>query len=190
MQHDGALQGAGFHGPAPLRAIAYNRGMNAQLGLLVVCQSLYLVNNITFIAINGLVGLALAPQAWMATLPIMGYVLGGALSTGLVARTQRRDQLHRARRQLDLLRDQDLASVDLRVVVNRFEKGLLRTVKPADLQKALGRDIAYTVTNEPAVMHPAIERGVPISDIKRKSAVGKDIDMLDAGIAAALGRER
>lgn len=92
MQHDGALQGAVFHGPAPLRAIAYNRGMNAQLGLLVVCQSLYLVNNITFIAINGLVGLALAPQAWMATLPIMGYVLGGALSTGLVARTQRRSR--------------------------------------------------------------------------------------------------
>jgi len=40
------------------------------------------------------------------------------------------------------------------------------------------------------VMHPAIERGVPLSDIKRKSAVGRDIDMLDAGIAAAFGRER
>ncbi|WP_395624007.1 CpaE family protein [Sphingomonas daechungensis] len=98
--------------------------------------------------------------------------------------------LHRARRQLDLLREQDLASVDLRVIVNRFEKGLLRSVKPADVQKALGRDVSYTVTNDPGVMVPAIERGVPISDIKRKSAVGKDIDMLEAGLAAAFGRER
>jgi pilus assembly protein CpaE len=98
--------------------------------------------------------------------------------------------LHRARRQLDLLREQDLASVDLRVVVNRFEKGLLRTVRPADVQKALGRDIAYTIANDPAVMHPAIERGVALSEIKRKSAVGKDIDSLEAGVAAALGRER
>ena len=47
-------------------------------------------NNVTFIAINGLVGLNLAPLGWMATLPVMGYVVGGALSTGLVARTQRR----------------------------------------------------------------------------------------------------
>ena len=98
--------------------------------------------------------------------------------------------LHRARRQLDLLRDQDLASVDLRIVVNRFEKGLLRSIKTADVQQVLGRDIAYTVANDPAVMHEAIERGVPISDIKRKSAVGKDIDVLDAGIAGAFGRER
>jgi pilus assembly protein CpaE len=98
--------------------------------------------------------------------------------------------LHRARRQLDLLRDQDLASVDLRVVVNRFEKGLMRTVREGDVHKALGRDVSYTIANEPSVMHPAIERGVPISDIKRKSAVGRDIDMLDAGIAGAFGRER
>jgi pilus assembly protein CpaE len=98
--------------------------------------------------------------------------------------------LHRARRQLDLMREQDLANVDLRLVVNRFEKGLLRTVKPGDVQKALGRDIAYTIVNEPAVMHPAIERGVPIAEIKRKSAVGKDIEMLEAGIAGILGRER
>ena len=98
--------------------------------------------------------------------------------------------LHRARRQLDLLREQDLASVDLRVVVNRFEKGLLKRVRPGDVQKALGRDVSYTITNEPLVMHPAIEQGVPISDIKRRSAVGKDIDMLDSGIAGALGRER
>lgn len=64
--------------------------MNRSLWLLAACQGLYLTNNVTFIAINGLVGLALAPLGWMATLPVMGYVVGGALSTGLVARTQQR----------------------------------------------------------------------------------------------------
>ncbi|MDB5966060.1 MAG: transporter [Polaromonas sp.] len=64
--------------------------MNRNLWLLTICQGLFLTNNVTFIAINGLVGLALAPWGWMATLPVMGYVVGGALSTGLVARSQRR----------------------------------------------------------------------------------------------------
>jgi MFS family permease len=64
--------------------------MNRKLWLLAACQGLFLTNNVTFIAINGLVGLSMAPRAWMATLPVMGYVVGGALSTGLVARTQQR----------------------------------------------------------------------------------------------------
>ena len=62
--------------------------MNKNLWLLALCQGLFLTNNVVFIAINGLVGLQLAPYGWMATLPVMGYVVGGALSTGLVARTQ------------------------------------------------------------------------------------------------------
>ncbi|MEO8118357.1 MAG: MFS transporter [Rhodoferax sp.] len=64
--------------------------MNRHLWLLAICQGLFLTNNVTFIAINGLVGLSLAPLGWMATLPVMGYVVGGALSTGLVATTQHR----------------------------------------------------------------------------------------------------
>jgi MFS family permease len=64
--------------------------MKRNLWLLAICQGLYLTNNVTFIAINGLVGLSLAPLGWMATLPVMGYVVGGALSTGLVARSQSR----------------------------------------------------------------------------------------------------
>jgi MFS family permease len=64
--------------------------MNHRLLLLAICQGLFLTNNVVFIAINGLVGLSLAPLGWMATLPVMGYVVGGALSTGLVARTQAR----------------------------------------------------------------------------------------------------
>jgi MFS family permease len=62
--------------------------MNRNLALLAACQGLLLTNNIIFIAINGLIGFSLAPLGWMATLPVMGYVVGGALSTPLVARTQ------------------------------------------------------------------------------------------------------
>jgi MFS family permease len=69
---------------------AYTARMNRNLWLLAICQGLFLTNNVTFIAINGLVGLALAPLGWMATLPVMGYVVGGALSTSIVARTQTR----------------------------------------------------------------------------------------------------
>jgi MFS family permease len=76
---------------APCRRTERRRPpMNRNLWLLALCQGLFLTNNVTFIAINGLVGLALAPVAWMATLPVMGYVVGGALSTPLVARSQAR----------------------------------------------------------------------------------------------------
>ncbi|MEO5696817.1 MAG: MFS transporter, partial [Burkholderiaceae bacterium] len=63
--------------------------MNRRLLLLTLCQGLFLINNVTFIAINGLVGLSLAPSAWMATLPVTGYVAGAALCASLVARHQR-----------------------------------------------------------------------------------------------------
>ena len=63
--------------------------MNRNVWLLTLCSGLFMTNNVTFIAINGLVGLALAPTMWMATLPVTGYVVGSALATGLVARTQR-----------------------------------------------------------------------------------------------------
>ena len=63
--------------------------MNRHLLLLALCQGFFLINNVTFIAVNGLAGLALAPMAWMATLPVTGYVAGGALAAPLVARHQR-----------------------------------------------------------------------------------------------------
>jgi len=70
--------------------------MNPRLLLLTFCQGLFLVNNVTFIAINGLVGLALAPSAWLATMPVTGYVAGGALCAGMVGRHQRRFGRRRA----------------------------------------------------------------------------------------------
>ena len=98
--------------------------------------------------------------------------------------------LHRARRQLDLLKSQDLGGLDVRVVVNRFEKALTRTISLADASKALGLEVGYTVTNDPQLVRSAIDRGVAIDEIKRKTALSKDLGVLDAGLAAALGLER
>jgi MFS family permease len=62
--------------------------MNRHLLLLAFCQGMFLTNTVTFIAVNGLAGLALAPVGWMATLPVTSYVIGGALSAPLVAHLQ------------------------------------------------------------------------------------------------------
>jgi predicted MFS family arabinose efflux permease len=64
--------------------------VNRNLWLMAAAQALFLTNNVLFVAVNGLVGLSLAPHTWMATLPILGYVVGGAISTGLVASSQAR----------------------------------------------------------------------------------------------------
>jgi pilus assembly protein CpaE len=98
--------------------------------------------------------------------------------------------LNRARRQLELLRSQDLHTLDVRILVNRLEKAFMRTIRLSDVRDGLGRDVSYTVANDHAVIRAAIDRGVPIDEIKRKSAIGRDLDTLDAGIAAALGLER
>lgn len=51
------------------------------VALLAACQALLFTNNSTLIAINGLAGLALAPYAGLATLPVTCWVLGGAIAT-------------------------------------------------------------------------------------------------------------
>lgn len=98
--------------------------------------------------------------------------------------------LHRAAKQLRLLESQDLGNLDVRIVANRFDKAQARAIRGADVHKALGRDIAYTVSDDEPLMRAAIDRGVPIANLKRKSALGKDIDKLDADVAYALGLDR
>jgi pilus assembly protein CpaE len=45
------------------------------------------------------------------------------------------------------------------------------------------------VADDEAVMRAAVEQGVPISQIKRRSAVSRDIEVLRSGMIAALGLE-
>jgi MFS family permease len=57
------------------------RVANLNVGLLAACQAMLFTNNSTLIAINGLAGLALAPNAALATLPVTSWVVGGAIAT-------------------------------------------------------------------------------------------------------------
>jgi MFS family permease len=51
------------------------------VAVLATCQALLFTNNATLIALNGLVGFALAADKRLATLPVTGWVVGGALTT-------------------------------------------------------------------------------------------------------------
>jgi len=97
--------------------------------------------------------------------------------------------LHRARRQLDLMDSQDMRNLDVRIVLNRTEKGLFKTIDTDDAERVLRRPIAFTVANDHETMTQAIDRGIPIGEVRRKCPLGKDIDLMDKGIAAALGLE-
>jgi MFS family permease len=59
----------------------YNNSIQRNVGVLAACQALLFTNNSTLIAINGLAGLSLAPNAALATLPVTCWVLGGAIGT-------------------------------------------------------------------------------------------------------------
>jgi predicted MFS family arabinose efflux permease len=59
----------------------YNNSTSRNVGVLAACQALLFTNNSTLIAINGLAGLSLAPNAALATLPVTCWVLGGAIAT-------------------------------------------------------------------------------------------------------------
>jgi pilus assembly protein CpaE len=98
--------------------------------------------------------------------------------------------LHRARRQIDLLAAQDLGNIEIKVVANRFRKSLFKTVNLGDAEEALGRKIAFTISDEPDLMNAAIDQGLPVGDISRKSTLVRDLDALDKSIIAALRLER
>lgn len=98
--------------------------------------------------------------------------------------------LHRARRQLDLLANQDMANLDVRIVLNRTEKGFFRTLSEADAERVLRKPVSYCIANDHETMTQAIDRGIPIAEVKRKCSLGKDIDAMERGVAGALGLER
>ena len=95
--------------------------------------------------------------------------------------------LHRARRQLELIKSQDLGSLELRVVINRFEKGMRRMVRPGDVREALGRDGEPARALGPQRHLPGLGRANPAvgdDDVAQVGELGKAEGLLVDGLLA------
>jgi len=58
------------------------------------------------------------------------------------------------------------------VIVNRFEQRMFgASLRKADIEQALGEDLAGVLPNDYALVREAIDRGVPLTDIKVKNRI-------------------
>lgn len=101
--------------------------------------------------------------------------------------------LNRARRQLDLLAEQDLGRIPLQLILNRTVRKRFGGGQPLNIghvESVLGRAVDFTVSDDPDVLSAALQQGVPIDEVRRKSAIGKDLETIRAALAAAFAGER
>lgn len=86
--------------------------------------------------------------------------------------------LRQARRVLDLITQQGLGGLEIQVVVNRLEHKMFGTISLRDAASALGRDIGLSVSNDFKLMSAALDQGVPLSAIKAKNRLSRDIEKI------------
>ena len=90
--------------------------------------------------------------------------------------------LRQGRRQLDMLRQEELDDIPLTVVLNRAERGMFggAGVTLGEAQTALARKIDHVIPESPALQQAA-QRGLPVGHMRGGRPVEKKIAaMLDA----------
>lgn len=90
--------------------------------------------------------------------------------------------VHHARMQLDTLAEQGLADLPVTVVVNRYSRRVAGSVAIANAEKALDRPINYRIRDDGATVNEAINQGVALRHIKRRSKVEKSLRELVGGV--------
>src|SRR3546814_17830306 len=82
--------------------------------------------------------------------------------------------LRQARRQLDMLASQDLGDLPIYVIVNRHERGFLKSIKTGKAEQALKHSLAATISTDFRSLSGAIDPGVPVGDIRMKTRTEKN----------------
>ncbi|GGI88450.1 pilus assembly protein CpaE [Polymorphobacter multimanifer] len=91
--------------------------------------------------------------------------------------------VHQAKRQLEMI-DANGLSDRVLLVFNRVATSLFRKVDLTQTEQALKRKVDVVVSNDYAAMSAAIDEGRPVSTIKIKSRIEKDLRMLVATLDA------
>lgn len=98
--------------------------------------------------------------------------------------------VRQARRQIDTLQSHGLADIPLKVALNRYEKGWGKSVDVKDAEKALGRKFDYFIANDYETVSEALNQGVALSAIKKKSKVERSLQkMIDDVIKTITGED-
>ena len=70
-------------------------------------------------------------------------------------------------------------AVEPRVIVNRFEQRMFGPgLRRADLKQALGRAFAGTIPNNYGLVREAIDRGVPLEEVKPRNNIAAELKKL------------
>jgi pilus assembly protein CpaE len=82
-------------------------------------------------------------------------------------------------------------AVQPQVIVNRFEQRMFGPgLRRADLKQALGATLAGTIPNNYGLVREAIDRGVPLEEVKPRNAVATELRKLIDPRAAAKAAQR
>lgn len=94
--------------------------------------------------------------------------------------------LRQARRRLNLFEETGINPSRIRIVANRVEKRLFRTIGVQDAADALRHPVMATVSSDYAVVQSAHDQGVLVGSIARKNRVATDLAALAEQIAGEL----
>ena len=98
--------------------------------------------------------------------------------------------VRQARRLLDALAVDGLGEIPTKLLINRYEKGWGKSVRLNQAEKALGRPADFCIANDYQTVSEAINQGVPLSRIGRRTKVEKSLrQFVDAIVKELVGGE-
>ncbi|MGH6651586.1 MAG: AAA family ATPase [Sphingopyxis sp.] len=86
--------------------------------------------------------------------------------------------LKQAKRRIQLFRDTDIGVDRVRIVANRVEKRLFRTINLQDAASALQHDVLASVHSDYQTVQSAHDEGVLVGKVNRKAKVSADLENL------------
>ncbi len=96
--------------------------------------------------------------------------------------------LRQARRRLTLFEETGIDADRIRVVANRVEKRMFRTIGVNDAADALHYPVFASIHSDYAVVQSAQDQGVLVGSVARKNKVAADLSTLSDLVVAALGK--